>query len=192
MRFLWLVIVILVICKSNALASSSGTISIYGAQGVDENFSEILSGKMSLDESYLAAIDWTPPITEKEYFDHLRFDFHLVMAKHWGLQQNFEVSIAPSIQIFDILPQNQLGNFAVMWGLGLSYALGTPTYEDGPINDPDRRYRFQGFMLLDLELYRRRDQMIRPFVRLHHRSGIYGVIAPRRVGSNFIGIGIRF
>jgi hypothetical protein len=28
-------------------------------------------------------------------------------------------------------------------------------------------------------------------VRIHHRSGVYGLIAPRKVGSNFITIGLR-
>jgi 2-polyprenyl-3-methyl-5-hydroxy-6-metoxy-1,4-benzoquinol methylase len=29
------------------------------------------------------------------------------------------------------------------------------------------------------------------FLRLHHRSGVYGLIAPQHVGSNFITIGLR-
>ena len=192
MRFLWIVIASLLICNSNALAASTGAVSLYGAQGLDQDFWEIMGGEMKRDKSYLAAIDLTFPITEKEFFDHIRFDFHLIMARHWGLQDNFELDISPSIQLFDILPQNRVGNLALTWGIGLSYAFGTPTYEDGPIDDPDKRYRFQGFMLLDLELYHRREQLIRPFIRLHHRSGIYGLIAPKRVGSNFFAIGIRF
>jgi hypothetical protein len=30
-------------------------------------------------------------------------------------------------------------------GIGLSYALGTPSYEDGPSDDPARRYKLQNF-----------------------------------------------
>jgi hypothetical protein len=30
------------------------------------------------------------------------------------------------------------------------------------------------------------------FLRLHHRSGIYGVISPRRTGSNYVGAGLRW
>jgi hypothetical protein len=29
------------------------------------------------------------------------------------------------------------------------------------------------------------------FLRLHHRSGVYGLIAPQHVGSNFITFGLR-
>lgn len=28
--------------------------------------------------------------------------------------------------------------------------------------------------------------------RVHHRSGVYGLIAPQRVGSNFMVFGIRY
>jgi hypothetical protein len=28
--------------------------------------------------------------------------------------------------------------------------------------------------------------------RIHHRCGFYGVIAPRRVGSNFVAVGVRY
>lgn len=192
MRILGVFIVLLLINYSNALASSTKTVSLYGARGVDANLTEIPGGNIPLDKSYLAAIDLAFPLTGKEYYNHIGFDFHLIVAKHWGLQDNFEIDISPSIQIFDILPQNKVVNFTVVWGLGLSYALGSPTYEDGSIDDPDKQYRFQAFMLFDLEVYRRRDQLIRPFVRIHHRSGIYGVVAPERVGSNFIGIGVKF
>ncbi|WP_337174990.1 hypothetical protein [Paludisphaera sp.] len=36
---------------------------------------------------------------------------------------------------------------------------------------------------------RRRQQELR--LRLHHRSGVFGLIAPKKSGSNFIGVGIR-
>ena len=28
--------------------------------------------------------------------------------------------------------------------------------------------------------------------KLHHRSGVYGLVSPRHTGSNFIGGGVRF
>jgi hypothetical protein len=30
------------------------------------------------------------------------------------------------------------------------------------------------------------------FLKLHHRSGIYGLISPRKTGSNYIGAGLRW
>lgn len=195
MRTCWFLSVLLLVYTTGASGSDHGfetprTLSVYGAQGVDENFLTIFSGNLTPEKTYLVAADVAFPLgrLKESWF----FDLHLILARHTGLQENEEVSITPSLQIKDLLPDNSLGNLALMWGMGLSYAFGTPTYEDGPIDDPDRRYRFQSFMLVDLELYRDYDQAVKPFVRIHHRSGIYGLVAPRRVGSNFFAMGLRF
>ena len=76
-------------------------------------------------------------------------------------------------------------------GLGFSYAAGTPSYEDGPRDDPARRYRFQNFNTYELEGAWRDWPGWSAVMRVHHRSGAYGLVAPRRVGSNFIAVGMR-
>ena len=106
------------------------------------------------------------------------------------MQDNAEVGAAYTLHTPDL----ELGaagvNFAT--GVGLSYALGTPSYEDGPLNDPARRYRLQLLLLFDLEwkLHGYGDWSL--VTRVHHRSGVYGLIAPSHVGSNFLALGIRY
>jgi hypothetical protein len=50
--------------------------------------------------------------------------------------------------------------------------------------------RLQYHMMLEIE-FGRGAWPLRPFLRLHHRSGIYGVISPQETGSNFVGAGLR-
>eukprot|EP01030_Chromulinospumella_sphaerica_P001531 gene1531-1502_t len=62
--------------------------------------------------------------------------FELLMLKHHGLQNNAELGAAYLLRTPD-LQMGPLGvNLAA--GTGLSYALGNPTYEDGPRDDLER------------------------------------------------------
>ncbi|GAC1604101.1 MAG: hypothetical protein NVS3B2_09260 [Ramlibacter sp.] len=67
----------------------------------------------------------------------------------------------------------------------------TPTYEDGPDSDPTRRYRFQNFTAIELEGGLNQLPETSLVARIHHRSVLYGLIAPKHVGSNFLTVGIR-
>lgn len=120
----------------------------------------------------------------------LRQNFELLMLKHHGLQHNAELGAAYLLRTPDL----QLGalgvNVAV--GSGLSYAVGRPTYEDGPKDDLERRYRLQHLLLFELEWKLRNVDALTFATRIHHRSGVFGLIAPPLVGSNFITVGLRY
>jgi hypothetical protein len=114
------------------------------------------------------------------------------VLRHFGLQDHFEGTLAAvlrsgEIPLFGGLSAN------VAWGNGFSIALDDPKYEKGPdeIRGVDSR-RFQYYMGFEAELTHASQPNIHLVAKLHHRSGIYGVIAPRHTGSNFIGAGVRF
>ena len=75
---------------------------------------------------------------------------------------------------------------------GLSYTTGNIDYEDGSTNSPDDKYHFQNYLQFDVNI----DNNLYPdysiFFRIHHRSGVYGIIAPPKVGSNFVGLGLSY
>ena len=82
----------------------------------------------------------------------------------------------------------------VSWGNGLSYALAKPSWERGTsglrgIDTPQLQY----FMSHEVEFRHAAAQNISGFVRLHHRSGMYGVFSSGvgGTGSNYIGAGLR-
>lgn len=77
-------------------------------------------------------------------------------------------------------------------GIGLSHAFGTPSYEDGPRDDPARRYHTQLLILVNMEWKLSTATNWSLLMRVHHRSGAYGLIAPPKVGSNFLAIGLRY
>jgi hypothetical protein len=119
-----------------------------------------------------------------------REGYEFVLLQHRGLQRNAEIGAAYVLRT----PTLHAGPVGVNGasGLGLSYALGTPTYEDGPADEPGRRYRLQLLALFELEWTWRDVNNLALITRVHHRSGAYGLIAPPRVGSNFLAVGLRW
>lgn len=178
-------------------------LTFYLGQGADSNlidlFPKAVKGELEMESTNLFALGYfhphgTPDPMQKT-FDFLRIPntragFEFIVGKHDGLQQNWEVDAAWQLRFapwrFSLL------NVRLGVGLGLSYAIGTPSYEDGPKDDPEKRYRFQNFNSYELEWSLPKAPAISLVTRIHHRSGMYGLIAPRRVGSNFLTIGVRY
>ena len=179
------------------------SVSIYAGQGADHSLvhlpEKIVNGRLDWDPSYFTAVGVGRMRTtlgqsfnslEGSALGSIKHGYELLFVQHRGLQSNGELGAAYMLRTPDL----ELGpvgvNFAA--GSGLSYALGRPSYEDGPKGDPDRRYRLQLLALFELE-WRVFGLENWSFVtRVHHRSGVFGVIAPRRVGSNFLAAGIRY
>lgn len=113
-----------------------------------------------------------------------------VLVKHQGLQHQAEAGAAYTLKT----PFLHLGPVALNAGagIGLSHAFGTPSYEDGPRDDPAARYRTQLLILVDTEWKLANARNWSMLMRVHHRSGAYGLIAPPKVGSNFLAIGLRY
>ncbi|MEJ5992731.1 hypothetical protein WG902_22265 [Ramlibacter sp. PS3R-8] len=175
---------------------------MYTAQGVDLNLREvpgaIFGQGWNRESSYFTGLGAGKTVGTLGSIDALRSTFvenvqhgyELVLLQHRGKQTVTELGAAymlrsPNLEIAQL-------RINVAGGLGLSHTFGTPSYEDGPTDDPDRRYRTQLLVLLEAEW------SLAPLpdwsfvTRIHHRSGAYGVIAPRNVGSNFIVAGVRY
>jgi hypothetical protein len=178
------------------------SIAVYAGQGVDHNLLE-------MPRAFFKGIDWEKssfsgvglsktgrPLGEvfgslqETSFGSVRQGYEVVYLQHHGLQGNSELGAAYTLRTPDL----ELGPLGVNFGAGagLSYAFGTPLYEDGPKNDPGRRYPFQFLALYELEWRVRGLEDFSLVTRVHHRSGVYGLIAPRNVGSNFLAAGVRY
>lgn len=112
--------------------------------------------------------------------------------QHFGGERIFELAAAAVIRSPQIgLTGGTSGNVA--WGNGFSYALTPPTAElgRGGIRGVDT-VQWQYHMSFEVELTSSANSRVHYVARLHHRSGIYGLISPSRTGSNYIGLGLRF
>jgi hypothetical protein len=179
------------------------TVSVFAGQGADHNLREIpgsiVAGKIAWEKSYFKAAGlgkthgtvgegWER--LEGTLFAGILRGHEVVLVQHHGMQDNAEIGAAYTLKTPDL----ELGAMGVNFGsgIGLSYALGTPSYEDGPKDDPARRYRLQLLLLFDFEWRINGLDEWSLVTRVHHRSGVYGMIAPPHVGSNFMAAGIRY
>lgn len=127
-------------------------------------------------------------LLEATWFRNLRQGFTGSVLKHSGLQQNWEAGLAYTLTTSGL----RLGPVETSFklGAGFSHAFSRPSYEDGPINEPDRRYRSQFLLLLENHWRLADSDRWSLVFRVHHRSGIYGLVAPPNVGSNFLAMGV--
>ena len=116
-----------------------------------------------------------------------RIELEGQVLRHFGEQRHWESTLAlmfrtGQIPLFDGLSVN-LGV-----GEGLSYASEGPRLEGSFRVEPSR---LLNYLALEAEFSHASLPGVYLVPRIHHRSGIFGVIAPRTSGSNFIGVAVR-
>jgi hypothetical protein len=179
------------------------SVSAYAGQGVDLNLREFpraaFEGDLRGESTYFAGIGLAHSfgtlgrsfeVVRGSALENVQHGYELLLLKHHGLQENAEIGVAYMLRT----PDAALGQLHVNagFGVGISHALGSPTYEDGPRDDPERRYRTQLLLLIEGEWRWGAESHWSLVTRIHHRSGAYGTIAPRFVGSNFVVAGVRY
>lgn len=179
------------------------SLTLYNGQGVDLNLREvpgaIFHGDLNRERSYFTGVGYartrgtlgnSADLFSRTVFANVQHGYEVVGLQHRGLQDNAELAAGyflrtPSLALADL-------RVNAGWAVGLSHAFGTPTYEDGPKDDPKRRYRTQFYTAFEAEFGLASVPAVALALRVHHRSGVYGLIAPRHVGSNFIVAGLRY
>lgn len=201
MKHLFICIIILstfLLAEAKSL-SNYHELQYYNAKGVESNLlqipGEILTLQVPFEETYLNAVGYYLPfhISEFNTGSKLLYGVNFIAVKHNGIQDNYEVDAAILLKYTELFPKNSYINVNLGVGDGASYALDTPMYEK-PVpskDNPEGRYRLQNFIVFDIEFYNPAMEYLN-FFRLHHRSGIYGLVAPPEVGSNFLGFGIKY
>jgi hypothetical protein len=111
-------------------------------------------------------------------------------GQQFGRQRHQEATLALVWRSRELtLPPTRASiNFAV--AEGVSYALSRPTFE-GLEND-ERPRKFLNYLAFEAEISHPDLPGVSLVPRLHHRSGIFGLIAPQGSGSNILGLGLRF
>jgi len=116
-----------------------------------------------------------------------RLELEGQVLRHFGDQSHWEGTITLMFRTGQIPLFSGLSvNLAV--GEGLSYASERPRLEGSFRVEPSR---FLNYLAFEAEFSHASLPGVYFVPRVHHRSGIFGVIAPRESGSNFIGAGLR-
>jgi len=169
---------------------------MYTAKGVDDNLREIPGDIFDLpyEDTRLYALGTFIPheLELLKPYKNWEFGSSWIIVKHTGMQSHIEVDAAATLKYKSLFPENAYANTDIAFGIGLSYAFDTPYYEDPYVEDDGtlKYYRFQSYLHFDAEIYTPSLPQLHLLLRVHHRSGIYGLFAPEHVGSNFVGAGL--
>jgi hypothetical protein len=170
-------------------------VSVYHGLFTDTALGEILiSGKTHYRPSYITTASVGRPLERSLFGIPLEAEAQIV--RHTGTQKHLEFNgllLLRSQPIEMGLPVT----FAVAEGLSL--ATRNPDLENrrksifnaGTTSEYSRN--FLNYLTFEMEAQVPLDAyQPRAFVRVHHRSGIYGLLCPPTCGSNYMAYGMRF
>jgi hypothetical protein len=175
----------------------------YYGRGVDLNLREfpkaIFQGDLRKEDAHFWGLGLAKTrgtlgnslgVLRGSFVENVGHGYEVLLLQHGGRQDNAELGAAYFLRT----PDAELGflRLNAAAGVGMSHAFGTPTYEDADPNEPDKRYRTQFLLTLELEWSIEQAPAFSLVTRIHHRSGIYGLVAPSKVGSNFVVAGLRY
>ncbi len=161
---------------------------------------KLLTGSLDFKESYYVGLTYGRTLVDgftiPVPFTQIRFkgwDLELEgsVLKHYNIQSHWEVASAFVIRTRQFTPLDFLG-WTFAGGFGFSYALEEPALEKGPDGIPgEDSEHFQSHIVIEWDLFYPPYDRLHLIARVHHRSGIYGLISPQKTGSNFLAAGIR-
>jgi hypothetical protein len=177
-------------------------VTLYPGQGVRTNLVQLpqrlVDGSLTYEESYFTGLGYrhgteTPSWIERTFefigVHGISTGIEVVGIKHTGMQNHYEATLSYTLKS----PPMHLGPVRARFGFssGVSHALGTPWFERGPAGDPDKRFQTLIYLAHEFEWGLRGYEQVSLVTRVHHRSGGFGTVAPRGVGSNFLTAGVR-
>lgn len=184
-----------------ARSEDAWSVAVISAQGVDSDLLKLvpkaLAGDLEREPSYAAGVivgrRLASPGLAAACADRgikgCRVGWEVTALKHSGLQHPYE--LAGGVHLGLDLVDTGRWRLGLATTQGFSNVFGHPGYEDGSREAPDRRYRFQYHMAYELDYAHAAWAGWSAGLRIHHRSGLYGLVAPPRVGSNFVGLVVR-
>lgn len=172
---------------------SRGPLSVgaYAGQLYKNEFTRIITApaEIGLKSSYLAALNFDYRFLKIRYLP-LQLEGEFNIAKRFGQQNEFDFSAAPFLR-WTWFPWNNLVYTNVRLGIvGLSYATAISPYErlnSGNMNGSNVLH----FLAPEVTFSKSESSPWEVFVRVHHRSGVFGLFNGVHGGSNYLSGGAR-
>lgn len=162
-------------------------LTLYGGLYVQDHIRDVYTcqGKFP-DDAYLMVLALSRELWR--YKNWCAFEAEGQIGKHFGDMHHWEFNGLLDIRWL-LFPWDKYVDTSFMVGDGLSYATEIPEVELAEDEDAQRLLNYLVFELaLGLPQYPQWDAVI----RLHHRSGIFGLFGGVHHGSNFVTGGIKY
>lgn len=161
------------------------SVLLYGAKFTPDSLQDIISNDHSMDSSYLVALAWNREFARN--FSHLGWETEVQMVKHFGGQHNMEFNALIAMR-WHRFPWDRYVKTSFAVGEGLSLATRKPKLEQ---ENRSKSSALLNYLMFDLTLAPPASRWYWS-LRIHHRSGIFGLFDGVGGASNFIGSGIGF
>ena len=189
----WPVLFILLCLQTHVQAVEQYT-TFYHGQYTDDAFGDIISGKtISYEDSRINVLAHAVKLfADDETLPPKRHQWELEgqIAKHDGEQNHWELNAAIIVRWLDF-PWNQYVKTTAAIGDGLSYATVVPPIEEASHTNTGAA-KLLNYFVVEVSLAPPSAKHWSLVGRIHHRSGIYGLINDVKGGSNVICLGLKY
>lgn len=161
-------------------------LTAYSGTGTVEDVADVLISQASYSyESYIGVIALGRELWR--YKDWAGIEVEMQAVKHFGEMNHWEFNIPFSLR-WHPFPWDEYLDTSLAMGYGLSYATDVPELEE---SNGLKSANFMNYLLLELSLGLPQYPQWDFVLRLHHRSGGYGMFGTS-TGSNFVCGGLKY
>jgi hypothetical protein len=177
---------LIILGQRNAAADGKWFACLYGGQVTDDGIVDVFTLQADYEHSYLGAFAvgkefWT-------YKDYIGMEAEGQIVKHWELQDHFEFNALLVIRWLPF-PWDDHVDTSFAFGNGISYATEDPKIEEWAHDSVSKTLHY---LMLELSFLVANQAHWNVFIRLHHRSGVFGLYNGVDGASNALGSGVRY
>jgi hypothetical protein len=162
-------------------------LSIYGGQVNEDSLENTLTLNANYVNSYFCA--FTAGKKLANYRGNIDIEAGGQIVKHWGIQDHFEFNALIILRWLPF-PWDEYLDTSFAVGDGISYATKYPEIEVGKKHPVSQK--ILNYLMFELAFVVPKKPNWSVFIRLHHRSAMFGLIGGEDGGSNAAGIGFRY
>jgi hypothetical protein len=124
------------------------------------------------------------------YKTSIQYELEAQLSKHIGDQDHAEINGVFTLRWLPFWWDSYLDT-SFAFGNGLSYATKDPALEVRE-SDDDETSKWLYYFLVEMAFEVPKLSNWDLFMRIHHRSSVFGAINNVMAGSNFVGLGVRY
>ena len=162
--------------------------SLYVGQFSNTALNEIVRFNTRLESSEVYVLSLGKELTR--YKDKLGIEVEGQVGAHSGEQNHMEINAALTLR-WHPFPWDRYVDTSLAFGNGISYAFEDPPLEIREADD-EKTSKTLYYILVELAFSVPQRPQWDLFVRIHHRSSVFGLINGLFAASNFVGMGVRY
>lgn len=178
---------ILMYANCNA-ADDKWFVSLYGGQFSNTALNEIVRFGTDFEDSYVYVLSAGKQLGV--YKNTIGYEIEGQVGVHSGDQDHVEANCAFTLRWLPFIWDKYVDT-SFAFGNGLSYASKDPPLEERE-SDDKKTNQWQYYISVEMAFALPQKPQWELFLRIHHRSSVFGLIGGVSSGSNFVGPGIRY